>query len=479
MEEQLTGISEILEKKQSFGLSRFPIGFWNYVDLGRYMEHQDEAAVAEWEEMGVTVTQGPEFDSSSPAHRAHVTKMLDWCGKYGIKLIIADGRCRAKPAIGPGFRTDVESAVGDFGGHPATFGFHVGDEPGPTHIDAFAECMRIDKEIAPNLHPFSNLLAFWPEYAMHPGFQTPEEYLESFARKSSADLLCYDNYTQMWPGEYGAHPSYGRTGWDRWFRNLKIYRAAANRCGIPFWVTPLCVGHRHYKCPSFDDLRWQFNTAICAGASGIQWFFYYMRPPEENYRFSPVDEFWEKTGTYFDLRRIHNSFNRRYGDLFNRLVSTRVTFTNKPFGEGELFTPNGLVSIATPDPAEIDPPQPVAGIPLNPSYTASEYHPERDPRQSPLMIGEFVDKEAKRYVMLVNNSTTQDVRVLLGFPGKDVRVYSWDWDGHEYEGKAYSAVGDITRTDDCVTISHWLAPGQETVYRVESAGVKAVPVVLE
>jgi hypothetical protein len=77
--------------------------------------------------------------------------------------------------------------------------------------------------------------------------------------------------------------------------------------------------------------------------------------------------------------------------------------------------------------------------------------------------------------MVVNNSMTENVNVGITFPGSDVRVFSWNWSGAEYEGSAYSASGQ-ERDQNGFTIYHWLAPGQEAVYRVESASAANEPI---
>ncbi len=43
--------------------------------------------------------------------------------------------------------------------------------------------------------------------------------------------------------------------------------------------------------------------------------------------------------------------------------------------------------------------------------------------------------------MLVNNSVTDNINVGLTFPGEDVKVFSWNWNGKEVEGPAFSATG--------------------------------------
>jgi len=202
------------------------------------------------------------------------------------------------------------------------------------------------------------------------------------------------------------------------------------------------VGHYAYLCPKLDDIRWQFNTALACGAKGIFWFFWYEREPHCNYRQAPVDEWWERTQVYYDIRRVQKNFNRRYGDLFNRLVCTKVMFDRKVYGGGEKFQPDGLV-------AKLE-----GGVPT--------------------LVGEFVDRLGRRYVMFVNLSRTRSSHLVVTFPGVDVKLYSWDWNGKETPGPAYSNCGS-TRTDHGIVVQHFLAPGQEAVYRVDSAAANAAP----
>jgi hypothetical protein len=82
----------------------------------------------------------------------------------------------------------------------------------------------------------------------------------------------------------------------------------AKRAGVPFWTTILSVGHYNYRCPSEDDIRWQFNSAIAYGAQGILYFFFYMRDPNDNYRLAPVDEFWDRTPLFDSLKRTNKGF---------------------------------------------------------------------------------------------------------------------------------------------------------------------------
>ncbi len=421
----------LLEKIQSLGLKRFPISFWSYTNLTEHGEHMTEAEVESWLDAGFTVPQSPSFDPNNAEEKAHIIRLLDYAYERGMKLIVTDPRGYAK--AGPDgkptadYADGIRAVVADFGDHPALFGFHIGDEPEENFKEAFFECYRIQKEIAPHLHPFANLLPYFHWILERAGTDSWPNYLDEFAEKSNADLVGYDCYVQMNQGE---------SGWDDYFRNLRFHRESALRNGVPFWNTILSVGHYKYRCPNQDDLRWQFNTSIVAGANGIAWFFYYMREPEHNYRMSPVDEHWNKTQTYYDIQRIQKSFHRRYGDLFNRLVSTRVTFYAKAYAEGNQFTPNELIMSVEGE----------SGVPM--------------------VIGEFADIDGKRYAVFVNNSTTENERYTITFQ-KNTKIFCYDWNGKENDASTYSRLRTVPDNDGYPVHSSFLAPGQEIVFRVE------------
>jgi len=433
---------------ESFGTDGYPTSFWNYAFL--WLDDNfaafDENAVKEWADSGITVAQLPRFDCDDPRQVAKVQELLELCDKYGMKAIVMDDRRAGMPAgilngsdSWDAYRARLKEAYADFGSFPAFFGFHVGDEPQAAMKDLFFDTMRIQKEALPQTHPYGNLLPYWEGMDKAAGAESWPAYLDEYAKEGRPDVVSYDCYTQM---AYGGP----NEGWDAYFDNLRLHREAMGRSGIPFWTSLLSVGHYHYRTPSRDELRWQFHTAIAAGAKGVVWFFYYHPYPETNYQMSPYDDFFRKTATYDSIRDIQARFQRRYGKIINRLYPTRVTFHNtKPWGNGEMFTPDGLVAEIT---------------------------------GGPVMLGEFVDPEGARYVMLVNLQTSGANNVNVTFTGKDARLFSYDWGGNEYEGQAYSAhSAPHDRNDKGITIGHYLMPGQEAIYKVVSESAAAEPVV--
>jgi hypothetical protein len=432
-------LRKILEKNEGLGLEKFPIGFWNYTQISENGEHINEAEVAGWADAGFTVPMSPGFRPENPNDVAHIRKVLDWTQQKGLKLILVDSRATCPPGIGnpqtvtlpKDFNDRVDKAGEQFGKHPALFGFHIGDEPISTNNKAYFEACRKVKKAAPQLHPHTNLLPWWPGGPGTVGYPSWPEYLDAVAKESGVEFLCYDCYSQMLPEEEGK---------VTYFRNLRFFREASWRNGVPFWTTILSTGLFNWRCPSYNDLNWQFYTAICCGAKGIMWYQYhdYYAPyPVHNLRNSPINEFWEKTQTYYDLRKIHRSFHKRYGDLFSRLVSTRVSFYPEAIAEGEKFTPDELL----------------AGIEIM----------EPDPNH-PLVIGEFADKKGQRFVMIVSNITLdKNAKLKITFAGKGTKVYAYDWNGKEY------LVGSAKSGQSGYAIpGWWISAGQEFVFRVDS-----------
>lgn len=442
----------VVDKRQSLGLSQYPIGFWSSdVPFARYSERMNKGAVEDWANEGFSIVMSPKYDAKDPRQVAHISKMLDWCKDRNIKMILCDPRCYAKADVegkhvASNYADQVRAAVKDFGGHPALFGFHVGDEPNSAFLPVFRECYQVQNDISPTLHPFGNLL---PLMQVPLDGVTPEKYLDEYVSKTGADLLSYDCYTQMLTRERGDNKQFGEGGIDNYFENLRVFRDGSLRNGVPFWTTVLSVGHLCYRCPNLDDIRWQFNTAVCCGASGILYWFYYMVEPNANYRQAPVDELWQNTSGHYNLGLVHNSFRKVYGDLFTRIVSTKVMFYGKVYGHGRPFAPDALISDISTD------------LPNH-----------------PVLIGEFADIEGKRYVMIVNNSQTTDAQITVTFPGKDVKVCSWNWDHSECPGHSFATTGGGL-TEAGYAVQHWLAPGQEAVYRVESSLIDSQPVPVE
>ncbi len=437
-------VKTIVEKTEELGTNGYPISFWNYnfLWIKSNFDSMSEAAVKEWADAGITVAQGPRFQADNPEQIKRIHDMLDWCAKYKIKMVISDSRTSYPDDVNAGkatwadYEKRAKAAIAEFGSHPATFGFHAGDEPSAKMKNTFFEAIHRLKLLAPKLHPFANLLPYWKGMESAAGSESWPKYLDEYAKKGTPDLISYDCYRQM---EDNAE------GQDIYYNNLRLYREAMIRNAIPFWNSPLCVGHYQYRHPTRDELRWQFHTSIAFGAKGICWFFWYHPYPESNYYNSPYDDFFNKTQTYYDLYDIQKRFQKRYGKIINKLVSTRVTFAGmKPLGGCKSFTPNGLV-------AKVE--------------------------GGPILVGEFVDPQGKRYVMLVNLKMTGASRMMVTFTGKDAKYYSYSWEGgNEFEGRSDESISEDLSGSQGPKIDHYVYPAQMVLYRIDSKTARAEPI---
>lgn len=433
---------KILAAKEAWRVTGYPIGFWNYLDLANpaHAAHQQESDVEQWRDAGFTLTFGPSFQPADERQLAQMHRLLDWARQRDIKLILVDprGEAVAEGAARESYLAGFQKAVDEFGSHPAVFGFHIGDEPDAAANARFLWTSREQRRLAPELVPFINLLPWWDGAEQRVGAADWPEYLDRVVREGEVKLLCYDHYAQLTDAN-------GVVGY---FRNLKLCRDAAMRHAVPFWNTLCSVGHWFYREPDYNDLRWQFNTTVCAGAGGVLWFFYYMRAPHENYRLSPIDEFWEPTPRFYDIRRVHRMFHRLYGDLFNRLVSTRVMFFPEGRGGFDAFQPDHLVK-----------------------NIRFDGHDGSAERSDSLMIGEFVDAAGIEYLMLVNNSPVNNIQVVVELAGPgSMEFFSRDW---------YRAGGEVplagkVEENGNLSLRQFLAPGQEIVLRAAPKGGQAL-----
>jgi hypothetical protein len=399
-------------------LDAFPIGFWNYAPI----EVFDEAKVQEWHDAGMTLTMGPEY-TATPENIEHMKRILDWAHARDIKVIVCDPRTRARNPLPENFAEQVRAVAADFAGHPATFGFHILDEPGEELFQPVCDAVRTAKSAAPHLQPFVNLLPWYPGVASRVGYNNWQTYLDDFLERSGMEFLCYDCYAQMNPA---------KAGWPMYFGNLREYGDAARRNGVPFWNTILSVGHFHYRCPSEDDIRWQFNTSIAYGAKGILYFFFYMRHPHDNYRLSPIDEFWDRTPIFESLKRTNKGFIKRYGRLFLDLKLVKAMQWPEPVEGCAPFEEDDLIKWVSAD------------------------------SKRPLIVSLFEDDQGRPWVAMVNNSTEESALARLGLHGANTKAYQLNWENREQPVA-------VKQREDFVEVSHWLAPGQMEVYRIESA----------
>ncbi len=402
-----------------FNMKRYPISFWNTTSIT-----EDPAATADmWQDLGITLAM-------SPGYRAEdlnkVLVLLNRAAELDIKIILCDYRTHWRNLTAKGeetYRSEFAAAVRDYGSHSAVFGFFVGDEPdAPDASDAF-RAMKIQKEIAPHLTAYINLLPWFDWIGPRMGTDALAPYLDRVAREGSADLLSYDCYTQMWKDE---------SGYEVYFNNLREYFEAVGRLGIPFFNIVLSCGHYAYRCPSKDDMLWQLGTSVAHGAAGVSWFFIELPGIWDNYRNAPINQLGERTEQFQWLSEVNRVFNNYCGEIMHTLTIDTCYHVTKSYGGILLFVPFGNV---------LDVKSAV-----------------------PAIFSRFHDPEGKSYYIACCNSPIESAQISVKFK-ENIKIERCVYGNKFAPVSVHTDPVGAVEGEGGQTISIFLAPGQIALFR--------------
>ncbi len=314
----------------------FVFTMWTYNDLDEFTPDE----IDKWVECGMTVPMLPKTYSGKDDPKA-LLPWLDRARELGVRVIanyedvsykdfIKLGRDEYKKRVAP-----LYEAIGD---HPALYGFCVGDEPlGREQMEATAECIRINRELGPNLTPFINYRGETTSFDREDLLGLDLTGWFRYVREiSGSPEFCFDVYGQM-INDLG-----GKTGF---FEIVRDMVEAAKGAGVEAWGCLLSSGHHVYAAPREVDIRWQIHMSAALGLRGVQWFRFYDRAFANELYGSPIDEFGNLTEAYYAMQRCQRRFTNHYGRLIMQLEhkktyalkSDRGVFPDFEPGEHELI----------------------------------------------------------------------------------------------------------------------------------------------
>lgn len=373
----------------------FPLMAWDYVD--------NEEIVKEMHLAGVNMI-------------AFVPpEMLDLCQKYNLRAIVYDGGIFG--AFASYFDSKKANAIlpdliKKYNHHPAVYGYHIKDEPGPDQFPELAKSVKLVKELAPGKWPYINLL---PTQSYGDAY---ESYLEKFAQICKPTAFSYDNYSEDYAPEAGTSSLF--------WKNLAQVRNAAQRHDLPFWNIILTAPHFSYSELTASDLRLRVYGSLVYGAKGLSYYKFISAslpildaPDLGNFREAPIDQFGRRTSTW-DLLRNVNSQVESIGPTLLKLHSDNVYHIGVVPDENVGPTENTLV---------------------------------KDVPGGDFIVGDFTHEDGSRYVMIVNKSLTKSTpcNPVFNNPPKEIILLS-SWNG-KYEKYP--------------TPWYWLAPGQGVLLKLE------------
>lgn len=372
----------------------FPIMAWDYVG--------QEAEIQDMHEAGVNMI-------------AFVpTELLDACERLDMKAIIFD------EGITGAFDAPYDSKVANpiltrfikqYNGHPAVYGYHLKDEPGPDQFPELAKSVALVNELAPGKWPYINLL---PTQSYGDAY---ENYLEDFAAICKPTAFSYDNYSQDYAINGGAKSLF--------WKNLAQVRKAALKHDLPFWNIVLTAPHFSYAEQTDADLRLQVYGSLVYGAKGLSYYKFISAalpilnaPDLGNFRNAPLDQFGERTPTWAVLRNINRQVHS-IGPVLLKLRSDDV------YHIGEV-----------PE--------------LDHAPTATTL--VKDVPGGEFIVGDFTHEDGSKYVMVVNKSLTNSFpcNPVFNIEPKNIKLLSsWKGTFEEYPTPWY-----------------WLAPGQGVLLKL-------------
>ena len=409
-------------------MEQYPISFWNVAHMDK-VENTPAARVADWKDLGITLAMSPSFD---PDYKEVAKAYLDECDKAGLKLILTDRRTHGRYLTQHGeaaYRAAFRAALADFDGHPALFGFFVGDEPAAENIEDAKTAMRIQTEEAPHLIPYLNLLPWFDWIKERISADTLDGYLDSVVADGKAQLLSYDFYAQM--------QEEGDRRFDMYYQNLYGYTKAYKRTGVPFMSIVLSGAHStdgaHYRVPTKDDLRWQLGSCVAMGAASVSWYvidpcgIYEDAGHLYDYRDLPINALGERTEFYDRLSEVNRMFLKHMGDVMHNLTFDECYQAVKYYGGVPAFVPFAKVVEVEAD--------------------------------APVMVSRFHDKDGNEYYLFLCNSVTDSAYVYATFEdGTNLSHCAW---GNRFVKTGMKAVADGKQ------VQFGLHPGQLHLFRVD------------
>jgi len=345
---------------------------------------------------------------------------LDKVREAGLTCFVRDSRVNGYDWMNlppeAEIRGKIKEVAAEVGDDPAVIGFYLRDEPHARLMPGMSKVAAIVREIMPDKWPYVNLFPSRVSTA-RVGAPNYEAYARMLVETIKQPFLSYDNYSLV-----------GGEMLDHFWENLEVIRKVSLETGTPFWNCMLANSHFNYMEPSDATFHLQVYATMAYGGRGVQYFTYYT-PQVGNYRLGAIDQFGDRTRTWYMLRRINHEIHA----LAPTLVKLRST--------GVYHYPSG----------------PRGSQPLSQSRLIERVEMTqryvRPPVAGRFVVGEFADEQGRPYFMLVNKDLNNSFRfkVVLKEKGRKLRRVS------PYSG-AEEAFG---REMD------WLAPGAGVLLRVE------------
>ena len=399
---------------------KYPFGTWIYNVLGDFTPDE----LDRWKECGISLSV-TERTFYGKHNIADLIPFLDKAEKLDIKLvanIVGLTNYDILKMTDEEYEARFREVYGILGGHPALYGFYVGDEPGNREImEASERCLRIQKKVAPELTPFMNISGHTPGFSEEVfGGKSFFNWMKDLSDELGHMSFSFSQYNQMVADEYI----------DMYYESIKAIVDAAKYTKIDIWGCFLLSAHYNFRVPTEYEIMWQITTGAALGCRGVFWFRLYDRAHGPNYHGTPIDEYGYKTEQFYKLLRCQRRFADHYGELLMSLRFKDAYFIGKQRATYPMF------GYGTHD-------------------MVSEIRADRDG-----IVSFFEDENGKEYMCLVNADQNTNGVYKIFFDREKCDLIEVLFNGKQ--GSPYNFGNTKDHWD-----GQWLYPGQMCIYRID------------
>lgn len=256
-------------------------------------------------------------------------------------------------------------------------GYYIVDEPTKDQIPEFANLVSKIKSIDTNHLIYSNLHPYsCKEVLKKLGVKSYDEYLEEFAK-----LNVTHNSFDYYPIKKSKLTGKPYVDKKTWYKNLNLVKEYSEKQGKDFWAFILSTPHARYPQPTLAHMKLQAFTNMAFGAQGIEYFTYQTPVGDPDYDFhdGPIDvDYTTKTSTWWIVKQVNEAI-KNVAKYTYKATDFKVVESTWCFGHH--ISKKHL-------------PKEITKITADGSFLLSTFN-----------------KGTHRYMMLVNQSITEDIIV--------------------------------------------------------------------
>lgn len=213
------------------------------------------------------------------------TGALEYAAAHGLQYVVYDQFTMTYtdgpiPLTSAQANSSTQATTASYGSYSAFGGLYLNDEVLPGRAAYLAPFHAAVRSANPLALPYMNLLpaeypSFGPDTARAANYTA---YVQDYIDTVGPTFLSTDSYPLLYDGTDNT---------TAWYQTLSIIRDRGIANGLQYWGFIQSIGFGHIasspssgnRVPTAAEIRWQANTLLVFGYSGIQYFTYWTPDP--------------------------------------------------------------------------------------------------------------------------------------------------------------------------------------------------------